>query len=206
MSCANRNGHLLSFNLPDYNYDYHTLNKSINTENIYILNKTNIQTESGFKTENLENVQDFFKRKLDNNVTFDYLLKDSNNNLLLKTVFPYEISDSDLKILESSTNFDFIILSKIEYLEYLDKKNLSKNNNARLISALAGAVATVKIIDLKNKEVFLEMSCTASVNDANYHFEEALDNQNPVISTIPVYKKSISLGEKAMKKLLRKIK
>ncbi|WP_155810387.1 hypothetical protein [Polaribacter sp. Hel_I_88] len=50
------------------------------------------------------------------------------------------------------------------------------------------------------------MSCTAIVNDSKYHFEEAIDHQGPVIGTIPVHKNSFSLGEKAMKKLLKKIK
>ena len=63
---------------------------------------------------------------MDNNVTFAYLLKDSNNKQLLKSVFPYEISISDLKILGKSTNFNFVILSKIKYVEYLEKQSLRK--------------------------------------------------------------------------------
>lgn len=83
---------------------------------------------------------------------------------------------------------------------------MSKKNNARFISALAGAIATIKIVDLKNNEVVLEMSCTVSVNDSKYHFEEAIDHQGPVIGTIPIYNNSFSLAKKAMKKLLKKIK
>tara|TARA_R110001606_G_scaffold372747_1_gene529897 strand:+ start:2215 stop:2877 length:663 start_codon:yes stop_codon:yes gene_type:complete len=206
LSCANRNGHLFSFNLPDYTYDFHNPNKKINLENSYILNQTNIQTVNGFRVENLETVQDYFKKKLDNNVIFASLLKDNNDKKLLKSVFPYEISNSDLKILGKSTNFNFVILSKIEYLGYLEKQSLSKKNNARLISALSGAIASIKIIDLDTFEVVVEMSCTASVNDSKYHFEEAIDHQGPVIGTIPIHKNSFSLGKKAMKKLLKKIK
>ena len=64
LSCANRNGHLFSFNLPDYTYDFHNPNKRINLENSYILNQTNIQTVNGFKIENLETVQDYFKKNI----------------------------------------------------------------------------------------------------------------------------------------------
>ncbi|MFT6192920.1 hypothetical protein [Polaribacter sp.] len=50
------------------------------------------------------------------------------------------------------------------------------------------------------------MSCTASINDSRYHFDKAIDHQGPVIETIPMYKQSMNLGEKTMKKLLKKIK
>ncbi|WP_299669002.1 hypothetical protein [uncultured Polaribacter sp.] len=205
-SCANRNGHLFSFNIPDYNYDYYNPNKRINVKDNYILNVISVQTQNGFRKQNLKSVQEYFSNKLDNNVSFVNQVRDKNGKILLKSSFPYNISKTDLEILSKTTNFDFIILSKIEYLEFLDKKSLSQNNKARLISASAGAIATVKIIDLKNNDVILEMSCTASVNDPKYHFEEEIDHQGPVIGTIPVHRNSFNLAKKAIKKLLKKIK
>lgn len=204
-SCANRNGHLISFNLPDYNYDYKILNKSIDKNKTYYLAST-IYYESFPKRNNNESVRKYFKGKLKNNLIIENQLKDKEGKLVLLNQLDYDVTKNNLNVLSDRIVVDFIILSKIEYLEFLDKSNLSKNNNARLISALAGAIASIKIIDVNNNEVVLEMSCTASVNDSKYHFEEAIDNQGPVIETTPVYKQSFSLGEKAMKKLLKKIK
>ncbi|MFT6065847.1 MAG: hypothetical protein ACJAYY_002548 [Paraglaciecola sp.] len=53
-SCANRNAHLISFNIPDYNFEYLNPNKRINLEDNYILNFTNVQTQNGFKIQKLK--------------------------------------------------------------------------------------------------------------------------------------------------------
>lgn len=195
-----------SYNFPDYNYDFYNPNKRINENKTYLLNTTSFFTSKGINQQYEETISNYFKKKLNQNLKLKNQLKDNQNKYVLPFDIPYDIKEGDIDLLLERTNLDFIILSKIEYLEFLDKQNLSQNNKSRLFSALSGSIASIKIIDLKNREVVLEMSCTASISDTKSHFSDEEVHQLTDLNRIPIHNNSFSLSEKAMKKLLRKIK
>jgi hypothetical protein len=68
--------------------------------------------------------------------------------------------------------------------------------------AKAGAVSFIKIVDVKNGEIVLEMNCTGKVSKPD---DRDFDT-GAIQYKLNIHKDSYSLGEKTMKKLLKKIK
>ncbi|WP_299014034.1 hypothetical protein [uncultured Polaribacter sp.] len=194
-----------SYNFPNYSYDNLAINKGINANSTYILNATKEYTDKGLRSKNMPEVVGYFKKRLNQNLIIKKDLKDNRGKYVLPFDIPYKVSKQDLTFLKEATNLDFLILSKIEYLELLNKESLSQKNKVRLFSALSGAIATIKIIDLQNNEVVLEMSCTASVGDSQTAFPEVDEFGIEELESIPIYKSAVTLGKKAMKRLLKKI-
>lgn len=80
---------------------------------------------------------------------------------------------------------------------------LTSLNKKRLSSSKAGAISFLKIFDIKNNQIFIEMSCTAEVT-----INAARDMYSGIreFQPIAIHKKSYELGDKSMKKLLKRIK
>lgn len=194
----------LTFNPANYSYNYETFNKTLDyNDKTYLLNKTNFSNEKFISGSNLDDVAAFFYKKLANNVFLKTAYKNKKGKFLIPFNLNYEIEKEHIDFLSENTNLDYIILSKISYLENLNIDSLSKNNKLRFYDANAGAISSIKIIDIKKNEVFLEVSCAAYLN-----IREERDLYTGVKEFQPkaIHKNSYSLGEKAMKKLLKKIK
>lgn len=202
-SCSNFFSGGFTLNSANYSLDYLTFNKKLDYNNkTYLLNETNFNNSKLANGSNLEQVTSFFKNKLKNNVTLKTKFRDADGKYVLPFHLQYEISKEQLQLLSKQTDFDYIILSKISYLEFLNRDSLP-NNRLRLTNTKAGAISSIKIIDIKKKEVFLEMSCTGDVYIRdNVNMYTGIREFQP----IPIHKDSYSLGEKSMKKLLKKIK
>lgn len=194
----------ITFNPANYGYNYETFNKRLDYNNkSYILNTTNFSNQKFSLGSNLDYVHTFFEEKLAKNLFLKTNYKDNSGKYLIPFNISYEIEKDHIKFLSENTSLDFIILSKISYLQNLDINSLSKNNKLRFYDADAGAIASIKIVDIKNNETFLEMSCSAYLS-----IREARDMYTGVREFQPkaIHKDSYALGEKAMKKLLKKIK
>lgn len=144
----------------------------------------------------------FFQDELKENV----IQKNHCNNdgkLVIPFLINYDITAENVQFLKQYTDFDYIILTKIQYLEELDKMALTSLNKKRLSSSKAGAISFLKIFDIKNNQIFIEMSCTAEVT-----INAARDMYSGIreFQPIAIHKKSYELGDKSMKKLLKRIK
>jgi hypothetical protein len=203
-SCSSILSGGMTFNGANYNYDYLTFNKRLNRNNSkYLLNVTNLDNSKFNNGTYYSFIFDFFKEELKENVVKVSKVKDGNGKLKIVLPINYDISIENIEFLKENTDFDFIILTKIQYLEELDKGALSPINSKRLSSSKAGAVSYLKILDLRNQQLLIEMSCTGDIT-----INEARDLYDGVREFQPkaIHKDSYSLGEKAMKKLLKKIK
>lgn len=194
----------IAINLADYSFDYHTFNKGLDYENdvSYLLNETNYGTSLSL-ADNLEHVVAYFDKKLGNKVQLKTTFKDINGKLKIPFNMNYDISKAHVDFLRTITDLEYIILTKVSYLENTEKKSLNKKNTSRFIDAVSGAIFFVKIVDIQNNTTILEMSCTAVVKERDavnmYTGEQEFEHTQ-------IYKRSNTLGEKSMKKLLRKIK
>lgn len=193
----------LSFNFPNYNYDYQTFNKRLDKLNKkYLLNSTTLNKNSFNNGTYFPFVYDFFHKKLQQDVIKVNQLKNIDGRLIIPFPMNYDLTNDNIKFLRENTFFDYIILTKIEYLGGLNKNTTSPLNLKRLNSSKAGAISYVKIFDIKNNLVFIEMSCTADVTiNENRDMYSGVSEFQP----ITIHKDSYALGEKAMKKLLKKI-
>ncbi|WP_445748353.1 hypothetical protein [Polaribacter sp.] len=169
----------------------------------YLLNPTNVDKSNFSDGIYFPFVVDFFHDKLKSNVVRVNGYKNTEGKVIIPFPISYDIDQEEIKFLKSNTSIDYIILSKIEYLENIDKNNLTALNKKRLYSAKVGAISFLKILDIKNNQVLIEMTCTADINiNENIDMDSGIRELQP----ITIHKNSYVLGEKAMKKLLKKIK
>ena len=68
--------------------------------------------------------------------------------------------------------------------------------------AKSGAVSFIKIVDVKNREIVLEINCVGKVSKSD---DRDFDT-GEIKHRLNIHKGSYSLGKKTMKKLLKKIK
>lgn len=193
----------VSVKFPDFSYNYQTFNKKLDySDKEYLLNVTQFGESNYNNSSNLDMVVQFFKKKLNNYVTLKMNFKDTNGKLLIPFNINYDISKDHLKFLNESTNLNFIILSKIVYLKDIQNKSLTNVHKKRMYYSKAGAISFIKIVDVKNGEIVLEMNCTGSISNK----EDKDIFSGEVQHKLNFHKNSYSLGEKTMKKLLNKIK
>jgi hypothetical protein len=193
-----------TFNGANYNYDYYVYNKKLDNSDVhYVLNPTNYSNSNLSEGSYLESVVDFFNDKLKNKITLKNKYKDSNGKIVIPFPINFDITDEQVQFLKENTDLDYIILSKIVYLNEMNTASLSSLNVKRLQTASDGAISFIKVLDIKTNIALIEMSCAADVT-----INEARDIQTGVreFQSLTIHKDSYSLGDKTMKKLLKKIK
>ncbi|PIX12941.1 MAG: hypothetical protein COZ74_08870, partial [Flavobacteriaceae bacterium CG_4_8_14_3_um_filter_31_8] len=194
----------MTFIYANFNYDYLIFNKMLDRNNKkYLLNPTNVVKSNFSDGIYFPFVVEFFQDKLKSNVVRVNGYKNTEGKVIIPFPISYDIDQEEIKFLKNNTSIDYIILSKIDYLENIDKNNLTALNKKRLYSAKAGAISFLKILDIENNQVLIEMTCTADINiNENIDMDSGIRELQP----ITIHKDSYALGEKAMKKLLKKIK
>jgi len=194
----------MTFIYANFNYDYLIFNKMLDRNNKkYLLNPTNVVKSNFSDGIYFTFVVEFFQDKLKSNVVRVNGYKNTEGKVIIPFPISYDIDQEEIKFLKNNTSIDYIILSKIDYLENIDKNNLTALNKKRLYSAKAGAISFLKILDIENNQVLIEMTCTADINiNENIDMDSGIRELQP----ITIHKDSYALGEKAMKKLLKKIK
>jgi hypothetical protein len=198
-----------SFQVPSYHYNYATFNKGLDYDGKkYLLNPTSYKTNELSKGIYSPIITKFFKKKLGGNLYKNLEVKDDNGKLLIPFDFNYEITDSQLTFLKQNTDLDYIVLTKTLSLEHAKNEKLNSVDERRFKLAKTGGISFIKIIDIKTKSAFIEVSCSATVIFNRNMLEDLeAENQNRAPKQqFSIYKSSKRLGEKTMKKLLKKIK
>lgn len=144
----------------------------------------------------------FFKKNLGDNVTLKKDLKDADNKLLISFLIAYDISNERLDFRSEITDLDYIIRTKTLDLSAAKNKLSSNVQKKEWYRSSAGVVSFVKIIDVKNGEILVEMNCMGSVSNRKDTDIFTGEEQNRIY----LYRSSKTLVEKTMKKLLKKIK
>jgi hypothetical protein len=193
----------VAFEIPDYSFSYQTFNRRFDYNGKkYLLNPTQFGETNYNNSSNLDVVVQFFKNKLGTNVTLKKDFKDTNDKLLIPFIINYDFSNEKMDYLHKNTNLNYIILTKILYLNDVENKPLNNIHKKKMYYAKAGAVSFIKIVDVKNGETVLEVNCTGKVSkpdDRDFDTGEIKHRLN-------LHKGSYSLGKKTIKKLLKKIK
>jgi len=193
----------LGVKFPNYTFKYLTFNKKLDNNNKkYLLNTTQFGDANIDVGNNLEHVVQFFKQKLDANVILKKDLKDADKKQLIPFLISYNISLEHLSFLKKNTDLDYVILTKVLDLSAVENNSLSNIHKKQLYRATAGAISFIKIIDVKNGETLLEMNCTGAVSNRKDTDIFTGEEQNRIY----LHKSSNTLGEKTMKKLLKRIK
>ena len=198
-----------SFQAPSYHYNYATFNKGLDYDSKkYLLNPTNYKTNELSKGIYSPIITKFFKKKLGENLYKNLEVKDYNGKLLIPFDFNYEISDTQLTFLKQNTDLDYIILTKTLSLEHAKNEKLNSVDERRFKLARAGRISFIKIIDIKTKSAFIEVSCSATVIVNRNMLEdlEAVNQNRASKQQFSIYKSSKKLTDKSIKKLLKKIK
>jgi hypothetical protein len=144
----------VAFKIPDYNVSYQTFNKRLDyNDKKYLLNPTQFGETNFNNSSNLDVVVQFFENKLGDNVTLKKDFKDNNDRLLIPFIINYDLSKDHIDYLHKITN-----------LNYIENKPLSNIYKKKMYYAKAGAVSFVKIVDVKNGEIVLEINCTGKVS------------------------------------------
>ncbi|APZ46762.1 hypothetical protein BW723_10915 [Polaribacter reichenbachii] len=193
----------VSYQMPDYSFSYLTFNKRLDYNGKkYLLNSTQFGESNFNNASYLEEVVQFFKKQLRDNVKLKNDFRNSENKILIPFIIDYDVSKENIQFLKESTNIDYIILSKVLYLEDIENKSLSNVHKKKMYFSKEGAVSFIKIIDVNNGKILLEMTCTGKISKSEDKDMQTGENLN----RLNLYKGSYALGEKTMKKLLKKIK
>ncbi|WP_146092144.1 hypothetical protein [Polaribacter filamentus] len=194
----------ITFNPANYNYNYLTFNKRLDYNNeSYLLFPTSFGDSDFNNNANLNYVVDFFKEKLGNKISLKKDYKDDNGKLIIPFISGYNITDEEILFLKENTDLKYLILSKILYLKNLKDVSFPGNSKGRLNDSKSGAMSFIKIVDIKSNTVLLEMNCVGEVSVSE---NRDLATGEGKLQPKAIYKDSYSLGEKTMKKLLKKIK
>lgn len=188
----------LSFSRPNYSYEYTTFSKKLNFKNdTYLLAPTSFHGSN--RLEVLDYVHNYFKSELGNRLVSTYHLKDESGAKKILKRIDYDTAFDDLEFLSEISDHSYLILTKITYLKdnrYLDVNRHHKKSKGLKSDVKTGAKSSIKVLDLIEKSVFLEIECSGYVSITNEEDDDVFN----------IYSNSNSLGEKTMKKLLKKIK
>lgn len=194
-SCAILSPDGMLFKFQSYKYEYLTIGKKIDfSQGKFIIVPTTFSKNE--KGNELEFVFDFFKHTLKENVIKTRYVRDSNGREKFPFNINYDNGLENIEVLASvCTGYQFIVLTKTVYME--ESRNISAGSNYILNSdTKAGAISYIRVLDLENKNVYFEMACSAHVNITEEE-DRGLGN---------IHKNSYQLGEKTMKKILKKLK
>jgi hypothetical protein len=194
----------VSFNNAGYEFDYFTFNKTLDYDNKkYLLNSTSINNSGLSSGLSFSYIDDFFDNQLKSNVINVKYLKNNKGKQSIPFLISYDITNEQITFLKNNTDIDYIILTRIQYLEKIDKNTLSSLNKKRFARSVAGAIASVKVLDIKTNTPLIEISCTTDVTNPE---ERNMYTNVKEFQPKAIHKNSYELGEKAMKKLLKKIR
>ena len=185
----------IMFNPTSYKYEYLTIAKKIDfSQGKFLIAPTTFK--KNIRGGELEYVFDFFKQKLKDNVTKTRYLKDGKG----REKFPFNINyDNGLEEIELLAaickGYHFLVLTKTMYMG--ESRDIVAGSDYKLNSdTKSGAISFMKVLDLENKNVYFEMACSGDVNITEEH-DIGMGN---------IHLDSYELGEKTMKKILKKLR
>lgn len=171
----------------------------------YLLNPTQFNYLAGSNDAYNEELVNFFSDELKNNIYYKENYKDANGKIIIPFTLNYDLSKEYIDNLKKTTNLDYIILSKVLNANQINNPNYTQYNDLKYRSnLLAGSVVFLKVFDIKNNSVAIEMSCKSSVyDDVEFNFDTNSYEDNNRIAT---YTSENQLIKKCFKRILRRIK
>lgn len=193
-------------NIANYNLENLWFNTKLdkNKDVSYLLNTTQLNYKSSYIDTYNEQLIEFFSNELGNNTVLKANYKDGDGKIKIPFTLEFDLTDSNIELLQKTTNLDYVILSKIlnpsqiNNLAYPQYKDLRFNEDL-----LGGSVVFFKIFDIKNNKIFLDMRCKSSVYDLDdFNFDTKSYEEDTRINS---YKNEDKLIKKCFKKIFNKI-
>jgi len=139
----------------------------------YLLNTTQLNYNA-MSSDNY-NVQllHFFSKKIGANTFTRENYKTSNDKIIIPLAIEYDLTKENIELLQKTTDLDYIILSKILSPDLINNYKDPKYDSLKYRSGiLAGSVVFLKIFDIRNNKVLIEMRCKSYVyNDESFNFD-----------------------------------
>lgn len=177
----------------------------INPNVKYLINTT--QQSHFAKIEDSYNQQliDFFKGELSQEIYNKSNFKDESGKRIVPVILNYDLPKDYKALFRKKTDLDYIVLTKILSSNEINNTNLSQYKHLKYRSnLLAGSVVFLKIIDIKNNTIALEISCKSAVyDDLDFNFETNSYEEDGKIAT---HSNENQLIKKCFKRIFRKIK
>ncbi len=182
-----------------YNYEYKSFAKTIDYSKGNWLLIPISSTSYGFNEDaSYALLKNFLYSKLDKRLKVSNELKDSNNKYVIPFDLEFDKINENFSDLRNLTNCDYVITSKISYLD--DSYNIDVNENHKkgnLKKREYKSACKISLIayDLKSEKEIFNLDCLGYIWIS--------DNNERAVSIYQT-SKSASLG--VMKKILKKIK
>ena len=171
----------------------------------YLINTTQTDYNAKSNDEYSQQLVGFFTEKLRGNLFLKSDYKTADNKIIIPFLIDYDLSKENIELLKKATTLDYIILSKIVSINKVN--NATNTQLAKLQygqDVLAGSVVFLKVFDIKNNSILIEMRCQATITDVrNYNFNT---NSYETDTRIATYMGNDQLLKRAFKKILKKIK
>ncbi|WP_158837214.1 hypothetical protein [Polaribacter sp. L3A8] len=171
----------------------------------YLLSTTQLNYNSFSGDAYNEQLLEFFSKKVGGNTFTRENYRTSDNKIIIPFAIEYNLTKENIALLQQTTDLDYIVLSKILSPDLINKSKDPQYDSLKYRSGvLGGAVVFVKIFDIKNNNVFIEMSCKGAIyDDDNFNFDTNSYENDTRIAT---YKSEEQLVKKCFKRIFRRIK
>ncbi|WP_397447120.1 hypothetical protein [Polaribacter sp. R77954] len=171
----------------------------------YLVNPTQLHYIAKSTDDYNEQLVAFFKEELKENSYLKENYKNVNGKIIVPFTLDYDLSKEYKENLQKTTDLDYIVLTKILTASQINNPYYPQYQSLQYKSnVLAGSVVFLKIFDVKNNTIALELNCKSSVYDnPNFNFDTNQYEDNLKIAT---YKSENQLIKKCFKRIFRRIK
>lgn len=191
--------HIINFRMRHYNHQYLSFAKKVDFSKGNWLVTPVSYTSVGYNEEFAERrLHTFLSSKLKDRLKTQYDAVDKNG----KNVIPFEINfenaQENLTMIRKLTNFDFLISTKVYYLDDTDDIGVSKKHrayNLKHSNYKSGCKVSFVVYDLKSEK---------SIFHLDYLGYIWIDKDDEV--PVEIYERSRGASPKVMKRLLKKLK
>ncbi|ARV05184.1 hypothetical protein BTO04_00070 [Polaribacter sp. SA4-10] len=173
-----------------------------NNSSRYLLNTTQLNYNALNSDGYNEHLLNFFSKKVGHNTLTRENYKTTDHKVIFPFTIEYDLTKENIELLQKTTDLDYIILSKILIPNQIN--NNPKYESLKYRSGLlAGSVVFLKIFDIKNHNVLIDMRCKSAVYDKeNFNFDTNSYEKDTKIST---YKSEEQLVKKCFKRIFSRI-
>ena len=175
-----------------------------NKSSSYLFNTTQLNYNATYSDAYNKQLLDFFSKKLGGNIFIKENYKTTDDKIIIPFAIEYDLTKENIELLQQTTDLDYIILSKKLSHDLINNPNYPQYDSLKYRSGvLAGSVVFLKIFDIRNNKVLIEMRCKSYVyNDENFNLDTNSYEKDTGILT---YKSDELLVKKGFKRILRRI-
>ena len=138
----------------------------------YLLNTTQLRNKAISGDDYNEQLLNFVSKKLGNNVFTKGSYKTKGDKIIIPFTIEYDLTKENIELLQKTSDLDYIILSKVLTPDLIIKSNDPQYDSLTYRTGiLAGSVVFIKVFDIKNNNVLIEMRRKSVVyDDEDYNF------------------------------------